>query len=280
MQVLQLGKFSHSQKGQKCTNLLCLPTNGQTLRADRADFSVRQDTFKSARRPGLETGDSAEQHLEEFLTRGVGLRYGRAREPIGREKEWCTGVRAGRGDLIVLSCQMTVPYALGLPDVGEEDTSAAEEGVSEPLMGGNDDDDDDDQNYSIQASEMSSSSGSGSTPQPEAIGFFQACCLPGVILVRTYSVIFKPLHCVTFTTRECHKELMSILHLILEFLPLGGLCLLSGEGGSLFRVSHFVLTSTLVSQQVLYLYWDLNPGSPQHLMRCTTLALLVFISSV
>lgn len=42
---------------------------------------------------------------------------------------------------------------------------------------GNDDAEDDDQNYSIQATDADN--------QPKAIGFFQACCLPGVVLVRT-----------------------------------------------------------------------------------------------
>lgn len=49
-----------------------------------------------------------------------------------------------------------------------------EEDANRPLMG-SDDVDDDDRNYSIQAADN----------QPKAIGFFQACCLPGVVLVRT-----------------------------------------------------------------------------------------------
>lgn len=51
-----------------------------------------------------------------------------------------------------------------------------EEDANRPLMG-NDDVDDDDRNYSIQATDNDN--------QPKAIGFFQACCLPGVVLVRT-----------------------------------------------------------------------------------------------
>lgn len=55
-------------KGGNCTNLLCLPTNGQTLRTEKADARIRQNTFKSARRQRVETGDTAEHHLEEFLS--------------------------------------------------------------------------------------------------------------------------------------------------------------------------------------------------------------------
>lgn len=55
-----------------------------------------------------------------------------------------------------------------------------EEDANRPLMG-SDDVDDDDRNYSIQATDNDN--------QPKAIGFFQACCLPGVVPVRTQ--IFK-----------------------------------------------------------------------------------------
>ncbi|KAJ6659984.1 hypothetical protein lerEdw1_018181 [Lerista edwardsae] len=100
------------------------------------------------------------------------------------------------GGVIVFFGLVISPKELGLPEVGEEGTSAAEEGVSEPLMAGDDNDDDDDQNYSIQASEMSSSHSRGSTSQPEAIGFFQACCLPGVIL---YSLAYACLKLVNYS---------------------------------------------------------------------------------
>ncbi|XP_066490343.1 sugar phosphate exchanger 3 [Tiliqua scincoides] len=100
------------------------------------------------------------------------------------------------GGVIVFFGLVISPKELGLLEVGEEGKSAAEEGVSEPLIGGDDDDDDDDdQNYSIQASELSSSS-SSSTPQPEAIGFFQACCLPGVVL---YSLAYACLKLVNYS---------------------------------------------------------------------------------
>lgn len=64
----------------------------------------------------------------------------------------------------------------GLPELGADDEGSVEEDANRPLMG-DDDVDDDDRNYSIQAADTDS--------QPKAIGFFQACCLPGVILVRT-----------------------------------------------------------------------------------------------
>lgn len=34
----------------------------------KADARIRQNTFKSARRQRVETGDTAEHHLEEFLS--------------------------------------------------------------------------------------------------------------------------------------------------------------------------------------------------------------------
>lgn len=113
------------------------------------------------------------------------------------------------GEGIWRSKWSTILCALGLPEVREESKSAAEEGVSEPLIGGDDNDDDDDQNYSIQASDSSSSS-SSSIHQHEAIGFFQACRLPGVFLVRTRSIVLNPHIAVWFFTSECHKDLMRV----------------------------------------------------------------------
>lgn len=67
-------------------------------------------------------------------------------------------------------------YNLGLPELGADEEGSVEEDANRPLMG-DDDADDDEGNYSIQAADTDS--------QPKAIGFFQACCLPGVVLVRT-----------------------------------------------------------------------------------------------
>lgn len=53
---------------------------------------------------------------------------------------------------------------------------------------GNDDVDDDDRNYSIQATDNDN--------QPKAIGFFQACCLPGVVL---YSLAYACLKLVNYS---------------------------------------------------------------------------------
>ncbi|XP_054844296.1 sugar phosphate exchanger 3 [Eublepharis macularius] len=96
------------------------------------------------------------------------------------------------GGVIVFFGLVTSPKEVGLPEVGEEGDGggAAEEDAREPLMGGNDSYDEDDQNYTIQAADPSSS------PQPRAIGFFQACCLPGVIL---YSLAYACLKLVNYS---------------------------------------------------------------------------------
>lgn len=67
-------------------------------------------------------------------------------------------------------------YNLGLPELGADEDGGVEEDANRPLMC-DDDADDDDRNYSIQAADTDN--------QPKAIGFFQACCLPGVVLVST-----------------------------------------------------------------------------------------------
>ncbi|XP_044296977.1 sugar phosphate exchanger 3 isoform X2 [Varanus komodoensis] len=97
------------------------------------------------------------------------------------------------GGVIVFFGLVISPKEIGLPEVGEETDGAAEEGASEPLIGGDTNEDDEEQNYSIQATDLSSS---GSGPQPEAIGFFQACCLPGVIL---YSLAYACLKLVNYS---------------------------------------------------------------------------------
>ncbi|KAL8222090.1 UNVERIFIED_CONTAM: hypothetical protein K2H54_074910, partial [Gekko kuhli] len=96
------------------------------------------------------------------------------------------------GGVIVFFGLVTSPKEVGLPEAGEEGdgVGAAEEDVSEPLMGGSDNCDEDDQNYTVQAAGLSSS------PQPKAIGFFQACCLPGVML---YSLAYACLKLVNYS---------------------------------------------------------------------------------
>lgn len=96
------------------------------------------------------------------------------------------------GGVIVFFGLVTSPKEVGLPDVGEDSdgVGAAEEDVSEPLMGGSDNSDEDDQNYSIQAADPSRN------PQVKAIGFFQACCLPGVML---YSLAYACLKLVNYS---------------------------------------------------------------------------------
>lgn len=65
--------------------------------------------------------------------------------------------------------------ALGLPDVEAEKN--LEEDSHRPLMNGAENEDEYDPNYSIQEGPAA--------PQVKAISFCQACCLPGVIPVRT-----------------------------------------------------------------------------------------------
>ncbi|XP_015264795.1 PREDICTED: sugar phosphate exchanger 3 [Gekko japonicus] len=96
------------------------------------------------------------------------------------------------GGVIVFFGLVTSPKEVGLPEAGEEGdgVGAAEEDVSEPLMGGSDNYDEDDQNYTVQTADPSS------IPQPKAIGFFQACCLPGVML---YSLAYACLKLVNYS---------------------------------------------------------------------------------
>ncbi|XP_072856063.2 sugar phosphate exchanger 3 isoform X1 [Pogona vitticeps] len=99
------------------------------------------------------------------------------------------------GGVVVFFGLVISPKEVGLPDVGEDgDGPVAEEDAREPLIGGSikEEDDDRDPNYSIQAVDSISSDSS----QPEAIGFFQACCLPGVIL---YSLAYACLKLVNYS---------------------------------------------------------------------------------
>uniref|UniRef100_A0A8C5ICU8 Sugar phosphate exchanger 3 n=1 Tax=Junco hyemalis TaxID=40217 RepID=A0A8C5ICU8_JUNHY len=92
------------------------------------------------------------------------------------------------GGVVVFFGLLTSPKEVGLPELGaDEDEASVEEDAHRPLMGG-DDVDDDDQNYSIQATDNDN--------QPKAIGFFQACCLPGVVL---YSLAYACLKLVNYS---------------------------------------------------------------------------------
>ncbi|EMP24000.1 Sugar phosphate exchanger 3 [Chelonia mydas] len=77
------------------------------------------------------------------------------------------------GGIIVFFGLLISPKEVGLPELGDEQDGSAEEDANKPLMSNNEEDEDD-QNYSIQAPDTIN--------QPKPIGFFQACCLPGVLL--------------------------------------------------------------------------------------------------
>ncbi|OCT88083.1 hypothetical protein XELAEV_18016710mg [Xenopus laevis] len=93
------------------------------------------------------------------------------------------------GGIIIFFGLVTSPKELGLPDTGEGemDRAAQEEGANKPLIGGNDEGDDE-SNYSIQSDDV--------VITPKAIGFMQACCLPGVLL---YSLAYACLKLVNYS---------------------------------------------------------------------------------
>lgn len=71
---------------------------------------------------------------------------------------------------------------LGLPGIEAEENF--EEDTHRPLINGAENEDEYEPNYSVQE---------GSTiTQVKAIGFYQACCLPGVILVRSLQILPPP----------------------------------------------------------------------------------------
>uniref|UniRef100_A0A452HRH8 Sugar phosphate exchanger 3 n=1 Tax=Gopherus agassizii TaxID=38772 RepID=A0A452HRH8_9SAUR len=90
------------------------------------------------------------------------------------------------GGIIVFFGLLISPKEVGLPELGEEQEGSAEEDANKPLI--SNDEDEDDQNYSIQAPDTRN--------QPKAIGFFQACCLPGVVL---YSLAYACLKLVNYS---------------------------------------------------------------------------------
>ncbi|XP_040294790.1 sugar phosphate exchanger 3 [Bufo bufo] len=93
------------------------------------------------------------------------------------------------GGLIIFFGLVTTPKELGLPDAGEEESENVEqeEEANRPLISG-DNEGDSESSYSIQAPETAS--------QPKAIGFVQACCLPGVLL---YSLAYACLKLVNYS---------------------------------------------------------------------------------
>ncbi|XP_074863425.1 sugar phosphate exchanger 3 [Carettochelys insculpta] len=90
------------------------------------------------------------------------------------------------GGVIVFFGLLTSPKEVGFPELGEDQEGSTEEDANRPLISSNEGDED--QNYTIQAADRSH--------QPKAIGFFQACCLPGVLL---YSLAYACLKLVNYS---------------------------------------------------------------------------------
>ncbi|XP_053575007.1 sugar phosphate exchanger 3 isoform X2 [Bombina bombina] len=93
------------------------------------------------------------------------------------------------GGLIIFFGLVTSPKELGLPETceNEADAGSSDEDANRPLIN-EDNEVEDERNYSVQAAD-------GASP-PEAIGFLQACCLPGVLL---YSLAYACLKLVNYS---------------------------------------------------------------------------------
>ncbi|XP_068134360.1 sugar phosphate exchanger 3 [Hyperolius riggenbachi] len=93
------------------------------------------------------------------------------------------------GGIIIFFGLVVSPKELGLPAAGEEDSEddGQEEEASRPLIS-DDNEGESESGYSIQATESPNSS--------KAIGFVQACCLPGVLL---YSLAYACLKLVNYS---------------------------------------------------------------------------------
>ncbi|XP_030071093.1 sugar phosphate exchanger 3 [Microcaecilia unicolor] len=92
------------------------------------------------------------------------------------------------GGLIIFFGLLTSPKEVGFPEPVEEDENGgSEEDAHRPLMTSSDSDEDE-QSHSIQASDA--------VRKPQAIGFVQACCLPGVLL---YSLAYACLKLVNYS---------------------------------------------------------------------------------
>ncbi|XP_013913641.1 PREDICTED: sugar phosphate exchanger 3 [Thamnophis sirtalis] len=97
------------------------------------------------------------------------------------------------GGVIVFFGLVISPKEVGLPEIGTEgEGEAVEEDATEPLISSHENEDFDEQNHTIQASNRSS----GTNAPSQAIGFFQACCLPGVLL---YSLAYACLKLVNYS---------------------------------------------------------------------------------
>lgn len=92
------------------------------------------------------------------------------------------------GGIIIFFGLVTSPKELGLPLPGEEGNISPDEDAHRPLISNSDIEDDDDRSYSIQAQDP--------VQEPQAIGFFQAFCLPGVI---PYSLAYACLKLVNYS---------------------------------------------------------------------------------
>ncbi|KAM4748071.1 sugar phosphate exchanger 3 [Rhinophrynus dorsalis] len=93
------------------------------------------------------------------------------------------------GGIIIFFGLVTSPKELGLSETGEEEKESGgpEEDANRPLIS-EDEAVEDERGYSIQASD--------GTDPPKAIGFLQACCLPGVLL---YSLAYACLKLVNYS---------------------------------------------------------------------------------
>ncbi|KAM4676310.1 sugar phosphate exchanger 3 [Discoglossus pictus] len=93
------------------------------------------------------------------------------------------------GGLIIFFSLVTSPKELGLPDTGESDGDVlnSDEDANRPLIS-EEHEGDDENPYSIQAAD--------DPDPPKAIGFLQACCLPGVLL---YSLAYACLKLVNYS---------------------------------------------------------------------------------
>ncbi|CAN2387223.1 Solute carrier family 37 [Pristimantis euphronides] len=93
------------------------------------------------------------------------------------------------GGLVIFFGLVISPKELGLPDAGEEESeiAAQEEEANRPLISGNNEGDNE-SSYSIQANDTEH--------HTKAIGFVQACCLPGVLL---YSLAYACLKLVNYS---------------------------------------------------------------------------------
>lgn len=82
------------------------------------------------------------------------------------------------GGIIIFFGLLVSPEEIGIPGIETEDNF--EEDSHRPLINGAENEDEAEPNYSIQEG--------NTVTQVKAISFYQACCLPGVIAVRTVQI--------------------------------------------------------------------------------------------